>query len=213
MELQEFLAEVGAFRVPRKAPSGLNENLWRQPCFQDDLAYMKARDFCTERGMWALATQDLAEQLAAWIGDRAVLEIMAGAGWLARALSDAGVRVVATDDGSWERTWFHRFLQPVYEVLPVEASVAVQTIPADVLLCSWPPYDDEAITAAAMLWGSERPIIYLGEGYGGCNAPESFWRSFREEDAAPVIPLMRWPGIHDSVVIGYFGGGHADAAG
>ena len=48
-----------------------------------DLEDFQARTHCTERGMWALVYKDFARELAAWIGDRKVLEVMAGRGWLA----------------------------------------------------------------------------------------------------------------------------------
>jgi hypothetical protein len=152
--------------------------------------------------MWAIVSQEWTTQLAEWIGERKVLEIMAGAGWLAKALSDCGVNIVATDSGDWDER--HDKMMRLYPIKKHDAANAVRLFDADILICSWPPYGSDAICDAATVWGTERPIIYIGEGDGGCNAPEEFWEHFREMDNAPNIPLISWDGIHDHIFFGHY---------
>ncbi len=55
--------------------------------------------------IWCLVAMDWITKMAGdWIGDAAVLEVMAGSGAIAKAMQSAGVwRYFATDDDSWNR--------------------------------------------------------------------------------------------------------------
>lgn len=204
MTLDNFLATVRLNQIPPSAPAPLNAAGWGS-CFSlaDAAPYWDGRRECTSRGMWAIVTLDWTRQLADWIGERKALEIMAGAGWLAKALHDHGVDIVATDSQSWD----DRHDQMI-RLCPIEQQEATEAVckyaDADLLICSWPPYGDGAIYRAAEAWGSERPIVYIGEGEGGCNAPDEFWSHFRELEDAPDIPLKSWRGIHDHIFIGNY---------
>ena len=160
------------------------------------------REECTKRGMWALVYRGFARELAAWIGDRTVLEVMAGRGWLARALAEEGVSIIATDDNSWDDR--HSKSGPVFPVVKEDALQAIVDVDADILIMSWPPYGDEVAAEALATWGEGRPVVYIGEERGGCNAPDSFWQHWREDQGAPKIPLAQWDGLHDVVCIGRY---------
>jgi len=151
-------------------------------------------------GCGLLSRRRLRGSLASWIGGRAVLEIMSGPGWLAKALHESGVQIGATDNGSWNAR--HSLASILFPVMQMDCTEAVRTIAADVLLVSWPPYGNDAICHAAELWGKDRPIIYIGEGCGGCNAPDEFFSRFSYERSD--IPLFSWPGLHDDIYIGYY---------
>ena len=202
MHIDTFLRYVNRGLIPPESPDGLDEHghsmLTRN---------YKARDSCTARGMWAIVTLAWTERLAEWIEGRNVLEIMAGAGWLAKAFNHYGVDVKATDNGDWDDR--HDKMKMVYPVEKFEASKAVEKYNewADVLVVSWPPYGEQAICDACDAWGSERPIVYIGESDGGCNAPDEFWKRFRESQDAPSVPLMSWSGVHDRVFIGRYSKG------
>lgn len=160
------------------------------------------RGFATSRGMWALVDLTWTDDLAHWIGSREVIEVMAGAGWLAKALNIHGVKIIATDNLSWNGEKTHRNIKPVYEIKEFEGIRAVDEFcDADILLCSWPPYGRKSIIKICKAWGGEKPIIYIGEDQGGCNAPDDFF------DAFQVIKEMNVPqhyGLHDICQIGYF---------
>jgi len=167
------------------------------------IAVYQARKEATQRGMWAIVDKLWTKQLADWIGDRWVLEVMAGAGWLAKALMQHGIKVIATDSGEWNEMP-HDKMKFVFPVQQIDGLTAVRkwTHASDVLIISWPPYGDMDICEICHQWGSEKPIVYIGEGEGGCNAPDEFWRNFRYEETE--IPLMAWPGLHDGVFIGHY---------
>lgn len=198
MDLTSFLNCIEQGIIPDSAPDGLEPGGWGLRRF--DLGYFEARDICISYGMWAIVDKRWTRALAEWIGDRKVLEIMAGAGWLAKALNDYGVGITATDDYSWDNR--HSKAKRVYPVKCAHCLEAISKYPADILICSWPPYGEDAITAAARLWGPEKPIIMIGESRGGCNAPDDFWAGYEAEPAD--FPMVSWDGIHDFVHIGYF---------
>jgi hypothetical protein len=198
LPLSEFLDYVRRYEMPPLPPETASP--WGH-AMQGDLDSWNARNECTRRGMWAIVDKVWTQALAEWIGKRKCLEVMAGAGWLAKALADFGVGIVATDNAEWDsRHDMMLRLCPVEKVEAVEAIVAHPE--TEVLIISWPPYEDEAVTRACEAWGEGRPIVYIGEKGGGCNAPDSFWRHFVKDSGAPHIPLMAWPGIHDGVSIG-----------
>ncbi len=82
-------------------------------------------------GMWAIIDKAWTKELAGHIGNRHVLEVMAGAGWLASALRGHGVEVTATDDSSWRDQ--HMFVTgdgTVSAVVTLDALEAVKTTPS-----------------------------------------------------------------------------------
>lgn len=203
MKLDLFLQCVRQYTIPPESPDGLDEIGY--PAADLGIEYYSAREVCVSHGMWPIVTRALASALANWIDDRYVLEIMSGPGWLARALADEGVSITATDLFSDEWNARHdvsKLLHPVSK-MDCRGAVANHGTDADVLLVSWPPYSEKVICEACDLWGIEKPIIYIGEGHGGCNATDEFFDDFHENAGYNYsIPLMSWPGIHDHVFVG-----------
>lgn len=203
MHVDAFMVCIRQGQIPPEAPGDLDEHGWAHPGWLvDDVQRVLYRNECNKHGMWAIVHRNLARHLATYIGDRQVLEIMAGAGWLARALSDEGIDIIATDSGEWDER--HDKMHRPYAVRHLEASEAVEHYSdAGVLLVSWPPYGETPILDACERWGSDRPIIYIGEGQGGCNAPDEWWARFWHDETVS-IPLSSWPGLHDHVYVGHW---------
>jgi hypothetical protein len=157
------------------------------------------RKIATERNMWAIVTQDWVKELAEWIGDQTVLEIMSGAGWLAKALYSEGIKILATDNYSWK----HYNKKLVFDVKVLDGISAVKDFKNqyNLLLVSWPPYDKDQICRICEEWGEEKPIIYIGEHEGGCNAVDEFFQHF---DFFETFDIPQWFGMHDELMIGYY---------
>ena len=202
MDIQEFLTCAKNKAIPSSPPDGATANGYSN-ALDNYVLHHSIRHTCTQLGMWTIVDEIWTQSLADWISGRKVLEIMAGGGWIAKALNQAGVKIIATDDYSWVGNQ-HKNMTPVFTVEKLDALEAVKSIDADILLVSWPPYGDETITIACDAWGCKKPIIYIGEGDGGCNAPEEFFDNFNEIDNSPSIPLMCWDGLHDHIYIGYW---------
>ena len=203
MNLDEYLNLIEQGKIPPEPPEGTSPNGFGFSAGAAGLERFKARQTCNELGLWTVIDQIWPKILADWIGSRSVLEIMAGAGWLAKALAENGVNITATDDYSWNGSdGQHKQIRYVHPVKKLHALEAIATIEADILLCSWPPYGDGTICAACRLWRPEKPIIYIGEGEGGCNAPDEFFEHFQRIDDRPAIPMQSWDSLHDHVFIG-----------
>lgn len=194
IDLDTFVEHIERGEIPPGPPH----------CVYDGYDYsyegMVGRKECVKRGMWAIVEQGWVSNLSKWVGNRKCLEIMAGAGWLSKALNDKGVDVIATDDYSWDGNQHSPDMVRVYPVECVSAVDAVASPEPEVLIVSWPPYDNRDIIYACRRWGTERPVVYIGE-EGGCNAPNEFFRYFHIEDE---IGIPQWYGIHDRLIIGKY---------
>ncbi|MFO1431805.1 MAG: hypothetical protein U1F76_16985 [Candidatus Competibacteraceae bacterium] len=207
MQLEDFMECIEAGEIPPEPPDGLTGDgfEWNGP-LENSYSYgdyLRARTVCIEKGMWALVERQWTTELARWIGTRRILEIMAGRGWLAKALAEHGIRIIATDDGSWDDSC--KGAAPVFDVQRLAAVEAVRTFneQADILLVSWPPCGDTVICRAAEEWGERRPIIYIGEFRGGRNAPEKFFNAFQLIDGLK-FSLKSWHGFYDAAYAGYY---------
>lgn len=199
LEIEDFIDYLKRGEIPPEPPYGSSPHGRN---YNPGISIYPGRDEVTARGMWAIVDKIWTKKLAQWIGKRTCLEVMAGAGWLAKALSDFGTDIVATDNGDWDE----RHNKMVF-VCPIEKLDGLKAVDKykdrEILIISWPPYGDMGIHYICKKW-TRKPIIYIGESDGGCNAPEVFWVHFKEIDPQPKIPLMAWNGLHDSAHIGYY---------
>lgn len=195
-DYQDFIDCLESGNVPKKTPK-----LFEQRCTiksYDKYFYMRGE--VTDYGMWALVDLQWTKKLANWIDKRIVLEVMAGRGWLAKALHHHGVNVIATDNYDWEEK--HEKGKMVFDIERLDALDAVKQYPnADILIVSWPPYEHSHINKVCAEWGKTRPIVYIGEGYGGCTADNEFHKRFEETQ---TMSIPQWDGIHDHIEIGYY---------
>jgi hypothetical protein len=86
------------------------------------------------KGIYCFYSRQLITSLAGLIGGRTCLEIAAGDGTLTRFLADAGVKITATDDHSWQ----HEVSYPDF-VAKQDAQEALREYAPEVVICSWPP--------------------------------------------------------------------------
>lgn len=202
LPLDEYMAFLDKREIPPYPPEGASTCGWDAILDIDkSMSMTTARTWVTQKkGMWCIVDQVWTKQLAEWIGNRKVLEIMAGAGWLAKALSDHGVNIIATDGFCSHGIKKSMTVFPVEKMRPKKA---VQTFEADILLVSWPPYDqDRALISACIEWGTKKPVVFIGESEGGCTASDKFFDIFHRTEDVPEFSMMSWPYIHDWVQVG-----------
>jgi hypothetical protein len=127
-----------------------------------------------------------------------VLEVFAGNGYLAAALAARGVAIRATSLRSSHDGHEYGLHHPVEELDAVEA-VLRHGGEADVLLMSWPT-TTVAATVAALEWGADRPVAWIGEmtrhdlgraGLGGCATDLFFEVSVVDADLPGYEPRGR----------------------
>lgn len=162
-------------------------------------------DFKNNRGdlvkeyAWAIPSNDALRKIAGFASH--ICEIGAGTGYWAYMLKQHGCDIVAYDlaipgqhDNKWghDKTWF-----PVQhgDVLTIN-----QHQHRALMLC-WPPYSTDMAEAVLKLY-TGRKVIYIGEGDGGCNATEEFfkilWNKFNEVE---VVDIPQWDGLHDRLYL------------
>lgn len=177
--------------------------------FSDIVEEYKERETWTDRGMYAFVCWQWVEPFATWIGKRKVLEVMAGAGWLARALTAKGIEVIATDDYSWadKRAWS---MQTTVEKMDAVTAIEQYGSTSDILLISW-PYMDPSAFEAIRKWNEINPeglIVYIGEQEGGCTANDAFFEHFevQENDSFREVSAnyCTWDGLHDTIILGKY---------
>lgn len=90
------------------------------------------------KGIYCFYSRALVEALVAMIAGRACLEIGAGDGTLARFLKEKGVLITATDNHGWKQSVSY----PEW-VQKLDASEALAQFSPEVVLCSWPPAEND----------------------------------------------------------------------
>ncbi|MFA6922414.1 MAG: hypothetical protein WC216_11275 [Gallionella sp.] len=90
------------------------------------------------RGIYCFYSRALIEALAGMIESRSCLEIGAGDGTLTRFLKDQGVALTATDNYAWSQT-----VQYPEWVARLDAREALATYVPEVVICSWPPSQND----------------------------------------------------------------------
>ena len=127
------------------------------------------------------------EELANFLRNKRVLEIFAGNGYLAAWLNRSGVPVRATTRFSGHDGHSYGLYAPV-EALGALEAVERYGLQSDVLLVCWPTVTP-VVLSAARRWGTEKPIVFIGEVadaenqlLGGCATDEFFKAVVREHE-------------------------------
>lgn len=130
-------------------------------------------------GVYWVATQGFVDELASRLRGKRVLEVFAGNGFLAAHLAQAGVDIRATTIFSGHDA-HERGIYFDVEEMRAEHAVLRYGPESDVLLMAWPTTTPAALHAA-LLWGPEKPLVFIGEmtdlaeGFlGGCATDEFF---------------------------------------
>ncbi|MCP4528658.1 MAG: hypothetical protein GY833_22490 [Aestuariibacter sp.] len=201
--IREFVYALEAGEVPDKYPLRTQHIMDRIDPLQFHLSFT-LKGILNGYGMWAIVDKEWTKVLADHIGKRHALEIMAGSGWLTKALRGHGVSMSSTDDQSWKHV--HQLAKgdgTVEAITNLDALEAVHAFPhAEILIVSWPPYNETFIVDVCDAWGSDRPIIFIGEGSGGCTACNEFFTHY--DGQRLDVDMPRHQGIHDYVYCGYW---------
>jgi hypothetical protein len=155
---------------------------------------------------WAIANPRALDWMTRKLRGRGLLEVGAGRGYWAWQLAMRGVDVLATDlelVGGGNNCYFSRFTDPRVAP-PIFHSIVEGAGPAmaarhsrRALFLCWPPYGAEMATETLEAYRGNM-LFYAGEGEGGCNAPDSFFRLLdRDWEYRGSGPMIQWSGIRD----------------
>lgn len=199
--------------IPDEMPKTTSEDWFSPGGFGDSAKEWHLREKYIEMGMFGFVSWRWVNPLAEWIGNRKCLEVMAGRGWLSYALQQKGIDVKATDNFSWHQGHLKKWKETVTDVENIDAVEAVETYGADIdfLLISWAYMDDTAYRVIEKLHevNPDAKIIYIGEGYGGCTANNSFFDHIEEITHVKGFnkaseKFQSWWGIHDRLQLGQY---------
>lgn len=166
-------------------------------------------------GMFCFVSWKWINPFAEWIGERKVLEVMAGRGWLSHGLREKGIDVIATDDMSWHKELqFQKWNDLVTEVENLDAVESVRKYgkSIDILVMAWPYMDNTAYQVIKELHkiNPDALVVYCGE-WGGCTADDAFIDHFKrvsDENFSENVSrnYQSWSGIHDRLYLGRYDG-------
>lgn len=181
--------EVGGYNLYR---DGQGEVDYRRWCRE-----VPSRHDLVEHYSWTITDP----ATVAFVVDHAsprVVDPMAGSGWWAKLLTEAGLDVAAYDLTPGQGNTWHKSGVQHTTVLRGDATETVVAHGDRTLLLSWPPYGFDARPVLAAYPGDR--LIYIGEDWGGCCADDSFFEVLTKSWArtAEHVPVQ-WYGIHDVV--------------
>jgi hypothetical protein len=154
---------------------------------------------------WAIANPRALDWMTRKLRGRGLLEAGAGRGYWAWQFAMRGVDVVASDldlVGGGDNYYFSRFTEPgkrpvFHSIVQGNGPDMAAKYPGRALFLCWPPYDSEMATETLEAYRGNT-LFYAGEGEGGCNAPDSFFRLLeRDWEHVGNGPMVSWGGIRD----------------
>lgn len=186
-----------------------------------ELEGYKAQHEWQKRGMYGFVSWKWVNPFVKWIGNRRVLEVMSGVGYLAYALRYKGIPVIATDTRRWELHSHHPANKERFPDGGWKAVTSIERLSAnkaivqygrnvDILIISWPYMDDSAYHAikAMHVMNPNALVVYIGEGEGGCTASELFFEHFETvqdiEFEHVADQYETWHMLHDYMTLGRF---------
>ena len=180
--------------MPPSALYAKIEALGPTPGGDDVMKSWKRRQTFIDHFGWSVPSREAVQTIAAFVGERRVLEVMAGRAVWASLLAAEGVDVVATDSGAW-----HLDLPPYFPVEEAEARDAVvRHRDAAVLMMSWPPMHEAAERALLEFRGDQ--LVYIGE-WNGCTATPEFHSLLGRGWTSRRVSITSWDSIHDSLYL------------
>lgn len=164
-----------------------------------DKALRSYRDYLENQyGMWAYISGPFVKSLANYIGHDAVLEVMAGNGYISKGLKDLGTTIYPTDSLEWvgeNQTGKH-------QVIPIEKLDAIAAIEkyqdqVKYVIMSWAPDKggvDLDVLDAVRKADNNLKLIVIGEKNGATNS-KAFWQRahFIEPEAAQQLNAHHRP--------------------
>ena len=189
-----FLSSIENSEVPKHFPDYEDAFMnFNEKNMKRDTIMMLTRSYCQSKGYYGIVTEDYCNELKNHIGNKKVLEVMSGRGFLAKGLSEQGVNIKATDDLSWPN-----MKEPLTNIdnLPALEAIKKYGDDFDILLISWPPYNEYAINEAIQHWGAKKEILYIGEN-DGCCANEEFFNMIKMKKSE--IKQPQFSGMHDNL--------------
>lgn len=176
-------------------------------CFGTELCMF--RDAFIKLQGFSLVSKNWIKELLPYLNGKKVLEVMAGYGTISYALQSEGINVIAIDDYSWKDDYrcFNKNLLWA-DVENLDVIKAINKYVPDVIIMSWPPYNEDVAYRTIMEMRKVNPnceMIYIGEREGGCTADDDFFEVVEFIDNVFIDKANKfytsWNFIHDKVML------------
>ncbi|MGS2615108.1 hypothetical protein ACVCAH_11360 [Micromonospora sp. LZ34] len=154
-----------------------------------------------KRYSWTITDPETVAFVAEHSGGRLV-DPMAGTGYWAWQLTQAGVDVAAYDLNppalhSSANPW-HRDTAAHFPVSMADAKDSAALHPDRALLLSWPPYEQSIGVETLGRYAGQR-VIYIGEDWGGCCGDDGMFEAFERDWTKLAAWLVTAPGRQEVV--------------
>lgn len=179
----------------------LGYHLLKSRDLDEQLAAYQLRHTSVREYAFAVPTPEAVRQILQ-IAPR-IVDFGAGTGYWAKILTAAGGDVVAIDNVQPGTLNSYMDGQEIGKWFPVQhGNVSDLACHSDrALLLCWPPYNDSTASDAVKAWGGN-VVIYIGEGWGGCTADDSFFELMKAEfEDGDDIDIPHWYGVRDYIQI------------
>jgi len=181
--VRTFCSAICSGEIPERVPSELEDitgpftflHLWLQ-----------------YHGYYGHFSKETARDIALNVGDGTVLDPLAGNGWAVKALREAGVRTIASDERS----------DSPFEQLDAMDALKKYGDQITHLLISWAPHRSDIDVQLLREVGAKYPhvtIINVGEDQGGCTGSEQFWREAKRVTPKFPVRYQRTSGVYDNL--------------
>ena len=152
------------------------------------------RDTHVKIKSWPILTSGVATVLASFIGKRRTLDAGAGTGFISHHLQNLGAKnIIASDVGG---DVFHSYgMSTVYKRDHVGNSLDLLPGKFEIVLLSWPPYEDEFAFEVVKKMALGTILIYNGEGWGGCTGDDLF-HEYLEDRFTVMENITEQIGVH-----------------
>ncbi len=160
------------------------------------LEYIKTYGFC-------FLSADFLFSLKDFIGERTLIDLMCGSGYISHELRFLGTKTIQVDDKSWKSDHWWEENNSKHSDLIVSNSIRYlrENPPSSysVILVSWPYMNNLMFAIARTLrrQGFQGDLLYIGEDAYGCTADTRFFNSFQLEELS--FQPLQWDGMHDRI--------------
>lgn len=131
-----------------------------------------------EYGIWSLPNLETAQLIKQEYNVKSSLEIMAGNAYWSKALSEVGIKAIASDSFAWAKS-STTGESPIFETENLDALSAIEKHPeVDLIICSWAPNfgeDDVNILNLYRQLDYQPVLLFIGEKFGATNST-TFWQ-------------------------------------
>lgn len=134
-----------------------------------------------EYGIWSLPNLETAQLIKQEYNVKSSLEIMAGNAYWSKALSEVGIKAIASDSFAWAKS-STTGESPIFETENLDALSAIKKHPeVDLIICSWAPNfgeDDVNILNLYRQLDYQPVLLFIGEKFGATNST-TFWQEVK----------------------------------